>query len=141
MRANELGQSELELRLQSCDRTLRRTVSRTRSLQPTPGLLVDQVAFGCESSSLSPCRVEPGFELFEQQDLLARVDLCNELVARDTIARRSRELDQSTRHASTHRDEVGRHPRIVLLYVGEALPDLGNDKPGPGTTTAIATMP
>ena len=109
LRAIEFRQCKFELRLQCRHRTSRRTMGRTRSLQPAPRLLVDEFAFRREPFSFSACGGEAGFELFEQQDLLACIDLCNALIAGDAIARRGGKLDQSTRHPSAHRDEVCSH--------------------------------
>ena len=131
LRAIEFRQCKFELRLQCRHRTSRRTMGRTRSLQPAPRLLVDEFAFRREPFSFSACGGEAGFELFEQQDLLACIDSCNELIASDAIARRGGKLDQSTRHPSTHRDEVRSHACIVFVHMGESLLDLCNHEPGP----------
>ena len=92
--AVELRSCELELRLEGGDRPLRSSMARVRRLQPAPGLLVDEIALGREPLALGLRRTEPGFELIEQQTLLACIDPGDDLIAGDTVAGSGRQFDQ-----------------------------------------------
>ena len=132
LRACELGACELELRLQRRDRPLRGAMGRMRGVQPASGPLVDEIAFGREPFTLGPSRIEPGFELLEQQALLPRVDPGDDLIEHHTVARCGGQLHQPPRHAGAHGDEVAGDPRVGLVHMGDALPDLDGREPRPG---------